>query len=344
MPTPLRIGVLGLTHDHIWDNLPDAATHPDVRIVAAADPHQALLGRFEREYQGRPYTNPETLLDSEQLDAVYLYADNAAGAELTELAASRDLHVLVEKPMSATLAGAERMLSAAAAAGVRLLVNWPFAWWPQMQHALGMIQEGAVGRVWQVRYRAAHAGPRELGCSEFFCDWLYDPRRNGPGGAFMDYCCYGAVLARAILGQPTHVSGLAQRLVKDDIDVEDNGMLVMNYPHALAVSEGSWTQIGKLSAYTTLIYGTDGTLMMEPRTGGRLFLASAEEPEGTEVNVPKPPAENRSATAHLAHCVSTGSAALPLCDPVICRDTQSILEKGIEAARAGRTLPCPTQA
>ena len=339
MPTPLRIGVLGLTHDHIWDNLPDAATHPDVRIVAAADPHQALLGRVEREFHARPYTNPETMLDSEELDAVYVYADNASGPELTELATSRDLHVLVEKPMAATLAGAERMLAAAEAANVRLLVNWPFAWWPQMQHALKMVQDGAVGTVWQVRYRAAHEGPRELGCSEFFCDWLYDPRRNGPGGAFMDYCCYGAVLARTVLGMPTHVSAMAERLVKENIDVEDNGMLVMNYRHAMAISEGSWTQIGKLSAYMTLIYGTEGTLMMEPRVGGRLLLATAEVPEGLEVVVPESASENRSATAHLAHCVETGSRALPLCDAIICRDTQAILEKGIEAARAGQTLP-----
>jgi predicted dehydrogenase len=307
--------------------------------VAAADRHQALLGRFEREFHGRPYSNPETMLDSEELDAVYLYADNASGSELTELATSRGLHVLVEKPMSATLSGAEKMLAAAASANVRLLVNWPFAWWPQMQHALRMVEDGAVGKVWQVRYRAAHAGPRELGCSEFFCDWLYDPKRNGPGGAFMDYCCYGAVLARAILGMPTHVSALAERLVKEDIDVEDNGMLIMNYPHALAVSEGSWTQIGKLSAYTTLIYGTAGTLMMEPRVGGRLLLATAESPDGLEVTVPDLESENRSATAHLAHCVETGSDAFVLCDAAICRDTQAILEKGIEAARAGRTLP-----
>ena len=338
MQSPLRIGVLGLTHDHIWDNLPDAATHPDVRIVAAADSHQALLGRFEREYHGRPYSNPETMLDSEELDAVYLYADNASGAELTEQATSRGLHVLVEKPMSATLAGADRMLAAANAANVRLLVNWPFAWWPQMQHALQMVRAGALGRVWQVRYRAAHAGPRELGCSEFFCDWLYDPKRNGPGGAFMDYCCYGAVLARTVLGMPAQVSALAERLVKQDIDVEDNGMLVMNYPQALAVSEGSWTQVGKLSAYTTLLYGTEGTLMMEPRLGGRLFHASTESPEGVEVSVPELPSENRSATAHLAYCVETGSDALPLCDALICRDTQAILERGIEAANAGRTL------
>ncbi len=335
MTTPIRIGILGLTHDHVWEHLPDVRSNPDTRLVAVADPHQALLGRAEAEFHCRPYRNAETMLNSEDLDAVYIFSDNAAGPELTEMATSRRMHVLIEKPMAADLAGADRMVAAAQAANLRLLVNWPFAWWPQMQHALRLAAEGAIGDVWQVRYRAAHAGPRELGCSEYFCEWLYDPKRNGRGGAFMDYCCYGALLARTVLGMPSQVSAVARRLVKQDIDVEDNGLLVMTYPHAIAVSEGSWTQIGKLSAYMTMIYGTTGTLMLEPRGGGRLLLATEEQPDGVQVDVPELPAHIRNATAHFVHCIRTGEASLPMCDPNICRDTQAILESGINAAEAG---------
>ncbi len=333
MTTPIRIGVLGLTHDHIWDHLPDVHTNPDTRLVAVADPHQALLGRAESEYHCRPYSNPETMLDSEELDAVYIYADNAAGPELTEMATSRGLHVLIEKPMAADAAGAQKMVAAARNANLRLLVNWPFAWWPQMQHALNVASDGSIGDIWQVRYRAAHEGPRELGCSEFFCDWLYDPKRNGPGGAFMDYCCYGALLARTVLGMPASVTAIAERLVKRDIDVEDNGMLIMSYPNAVAVSEGSWTQIGKLSAYMTMIYGTQGTLLLEPRNGGRLLMATVDAPEGKEVSVPDLPPQRQNATAHFVHCIRTGEPSLPMCDFESCQDTQAILEAGITAAK-----------
>src|SRR5262249_6574529 len=156
-----------------------------------------------------------------------------AGVRLTELAAAKRLHVLVEKPMAADLAGADRMLAAVRRAGARLMVNWPFAWWPQMQHALRLARDGELGNLWQVKYRAAHAGPREIGCSPYFCEWLYDPRRNG-AGALMDYCCYGAALARCLLGVPARVSAVAGRFVKEDILVEDNAVLVMTYPHGLA--------------------------------------------------------------------------------------------------------------
>lgn len=326
-----RIGVLGLTHDHVWSNLADVQKHPNAMVVAAADPHDALLGRAEAEFHARPYTNYETLLDSEELDAVYVFADNAAGPELTELAASRGYHVLVEKPMAASGEGAARMRTAVREASVRLMVNWPFAWWPQMQHAIRLATEGEIGDIWQVRYRAAHAGPRELGCSEFFCEWLFDPARNGPGGAYVDYCCYGALLARVLLGIPSEVTAVSGRFVKQEQTVDDNAVLVMKYPNGLAVSEGSWTQVGSLSAYSTVIYGTQGTLMLEPRHGGRLFKATQESPAGEVVDVPAPVASLETATAHFLHGIETGETYWALCHDEQGYDTQRILDAGAKS-------------
>ena len=70
-----------------------------------------------------------------------------------------------------------------------------------------MAQAGEIGQLWQVKYRAAHQGPVELGCSRQFCEWLYDEELNG-AGALMDYCCYGAVLAEVLLGKPDQVTGI----------------------------------------------------------------------------------------------------------------------------------------
>ncbi len=333
-----RIGVLGLTHDHVWTNLADLKQCADATLVAAADPHQQLLGRAEMEFKARPYSNYDTMLDSEELDAVYIFADNASGARLTEMAASRGLHVLIEKPMAADQAGADRMIAAVEQAGTRLMINWPFAWWSQMQHAIGLAQQGAIGEVWQVRYRAAHAGPRELGCSEYFCDWLFDPQRNGAGGAYIDYCCYGAVLASVLLGLPSQVTAVGGRFVKSEIAVDDNAVLIMKYPHALAVSEGSWTQIGKLSAYSTVIYGTEGTMMLEPRDGGALYHATADCEEGQSVSLPAQPESMRSATSHFLSCLQTGDPFWALCHQKHGREAQVILEAGVKSLAEDRSV------
>lgn len=336
----LRVGVLGLTHDHVWQNLEELKASGTAKLVAAADPHPPLLERAQGEHGCTTYTDYSLLLEGERLDAVYIFSDNAMGAMLTERAAKKRLHVLIEKPMAANLEGADQMLAAVRQAGTRLMINWPFAWWPQLQHAIRLAQSGRIGDLWQVKYRAAHEGPKELGCSPYFCDWLYDPARNG-AGALMDYCCYGAALARCLLGLPSRVTGVAGRLCKEDILVEDNAMLLLSYPRAIAVSEGSWTQIGKLTAYQTAIYGTKGTLSVEPRVGGRLILATPEKPEGEDLSVPQPPPELRSATAHFLHGIETGQPYLQLCSERVSRDAQEILEAGLLSVERGAEVSLP---
>jgi hypothetical protein len=39
--------------------------------------------------------------------------------------------------------------------------------------------------------RSTATRAREIGVSEYFANWLYDPVKNG-GGAIMDFGCYGA--------------------------------------------------------------------------------------------------------------------------------------------------------
>lgn len=327
MSQTYRVAALGLIHDHVWDNLPSLRGCERAELVAAWDENAPLLERVQNEYGCQTYSNVDQLFEQENLDAVYVFSSNADGAELAIQAMERGLHVLIEKPMAATLDAAERMLAAGEQQNVRLMINWPFAWWPQLQHALKLAEDGAVGEVWQVRYRAAHQGPEEFGCSEYFCQWLLDPVKNG-GGALMDYCCYGANLACVILGRPQSVTGTKATLCKTH-EVEDNGLVLMHYPKALAIAEGSWTQIGKLTSYLTVIYGNQGTLLVEPRIGGRLLLATEANLQGEEVPIPGPPKHLTNSAEHFFWGIETGQPYQPLCQPETGRDVQAILDDAL---------------
>ncbi len=78
MPNKLRIGVLGLTHDHVWDNLPHVVACDACELIAAADPHQPLLDKVKEKFGLVAYLDYQEMLDRESLDAVYVYADNRA--------------------------------------------------------------------------------------------------------------------------------------------------------------------------------------------------------------------------------------------------------------------------
>ncbi len=341
MAEQLRIGVLGLTHDHVWGNLNELAASTRGQLVAAADPHEELLVQARNEH-GCPsvYQSYEELLEKEELDAVYIYSDNAAHEELCIMAAKRGLHVLVEKPLASTLTGAKRMLAACSEAGVQLMVNWPFAWWPGLQRAMSMVEDGELGRLTGVKYRAAHAGPKELGCTHYFYDWLHDQSLNG-AGAFMDYCCYGTALARHMLGVPNRVTGVAGNLNKDYVTVDDNAVVVMQWPRAMAISEGSWAQIGHMTSYVATFFGTKGTLVVEPGKNGRVMLANEEHEYGEPIDVPASPPNLVNATEYFLSCIQDGVPVQGLCSAQVARDAQEILEAGLASSQNGQAMSLP---
>lgn len=340
MSEKLKIGVLGLSHDHIWGEVEAVGACDEMELVAAADPIDALTDRFAETYGCPVYGSAEALLENETIDAAYVFGSNLQGADFAIQAMEYGLHVLIEKPLAANLEDANRMLSLAERRDVKLVVNWPIAWWPQIQKALQMAFDGELGDIRGVNYRAAHCGPEELGCSEYFCDWLFDAERNG-GGAMMDYCCYGAVLAATLMGMPDSVTGTEGGKAKDFISVEDSGVVVMKYPRGIATATASWTQIGNLTSYETTIYGSKGTLLVYPGSDGKLFWATKDNPNGTEVDVPELDSWLKNSARHFVEVVRRGADSTVLCRADLARDAQEIVEAGIRSAQNGTQIKLP---
>jgi predicted dehydrogenase len=347
----LRVGVAGLSHDHVWGILAALAGGGLGRLVAAAESDPALRARLGREHAGvELLPDAAALLDRRDLDAVLVYGDNRTSATVATRAVARGLPVMLEKPMAADLPGADALLAAARAASVPVMVNWPTLWRAPLRHGLALAAGGAVGEPVQLSHRGGHVGPREFGCSPPFCAWLYDPARNG-GGALVDYCGYGAVLCRTVLGQPREVTAVAARLRKPDLDAEDNAIAVLRYPRALGLLEASWTQVGGEPALAMIVHGDAGTIVVHqprpPREGaaappGRVQLVTAAG--SREVEAPPLPEGERDAPAYFLARVRDGRAVDPLFGAAVGRDVQEILAAALRSAATGRTVALPLAA
>jgi predicted dehydrogenase len=349
MAAQLRVGALGLSHDHIWPHLRALAAGELGQLVAAADPNPALRARLIMEQGEVPcYAEYDALLERTDLDALFVYADNRAAADLAAQALSLDLPVMLEKPLAADLAGAERLLAAANAASVPLMVNWPTVWRPAIRHGLDLVRAGLIGEIVQLSQRGGHRGPREFGCSPQFCDWLYDPHRNG-GGALVDYCGYGALLARVLLGHPTSVTAVSAHLRKDGLTAEDNAIVVLRYPRALGLLEASWTQVGDAPGRALVVYGDAGTLLVhqprapsegQPAAPGLVQLVRHESGSQSIEPPPLPPDEQDGPTYFLSR-LRAGAPIGGLCAPDLGRDVQEVLEAALISSAEGREVTLP---
>lgn len=271
---------------------------------------------------------------------MYAYGATAEHADVVELCAARGIHVMVEKPMAATLEQADRMLAAALQGGVRLMVNWPTAWNPAWRRAVDLVHGGDLGRLWQVTWRGGHCGPELLGCSPEFCQFLFDKEQNG-SGVFTDYCGYGAGLCVLVMGgSPNSVAAMAGRLVKTQFPVEDNGIVLLRYPHAICRLEMTWSEtVPHQPPHDGVLYGTEGTIVVNRE----VTLYTRDEPEGQVVDCPPLPEGQSHASEYFIGCIREGHEPEGQTSPLVARAAQEIIEAGLRAATSGMEISLPLE-
>lgn len=355
MTEKIRLGFVNGDHLHFNDLLKNAIASPTAEVVGAVIDDEELRAWFAGEYpEVRFFDDADEFYATADPQAIVTCANNRDAAAIVEDAARRGVHIMKEKPMAATLAIAEFMATTAALHGVRLMVNWPNNWSPAIQHLKTLVDEGAVGNVWQIHHRAGHGGPPQgyLSSSPIGrvgWEWLVDRERNG-GGAAVDFCSYGAALSRWIMGQPSRVTGIGGRYSKEFFTVEDNAVMVLAYPKGHTITEGTWTQPAMPVRIPSMVYGDKGAIAIMSQT--ELMISTQGIPgqhqglpvEGETIVAPDLPAHYKSAIDYFTHCLLHDEPFTGIVSPEVSVDTQAILEAGLLSMETGAevSLPLPS--
>jgi predicted dehydrogenase len=360
-----RVGVIGFAHIHVNDLIDRFLATGRADLVAIADtvPRTPSTTRVEGSRSAnllraaaqpgppRHYDDYAVMLDAEALDIVIFCPEIARHAEIAEAVAARGIHLVTEKPMAGRLADAERMAAAARSAGVALAVNWPITWRPAIRRAKDLLADGAIGNVWQLKWRnGASLGPLAHGSlhpgntvvgglvsdSEKAAEWWH--QRDAGGGALLDYCCYGACLALWYLAAtPVSVQGMTANLMTPG-DAEDNAALLVRFPAALALLEASWTTFHAGIPSGPIVYGTNGTMVVDGADIRIYGERGAAAPSLVETGPPLPLGQATIGEAFLHH-LETGTPLHPTLDLDLNLATVAILDAGQRSAASGAVIP-----
>jgi predicted dehydrogenase len=351
-PRRIRLGFVNGDHLHFGDLLTQALSCPTAEVVGAVVDDPELRAFFEAKHPEVPFfDNADDVYSTATPEAIVTCANNRDAAEVIEQAATRGIHVMKEKPMAATLEIAERMATTTARHGVRLMINWPTNWSPAIHHLKTLVDDGAIGTVWQIQHRAGHGGPPAsyLGggpVGRIGWEWLVDGARNGAGAA-VDFCSYGAALSRWIMGQPSRVTGVGGRYSKEFFTVEDNAVMILAYPKGHSITEGTWTQPAMPVRIPPMVYGDKGAIAIISNTELKLSTSGIEGQhqglpiEGETIVAPELPAHYASAIHYFTWCLANDEPFSGIVSPDVSRDTQEILEAGLRSMRTGESVSLP---
>jgi predicted dehydrogenase len=298
MTSPIRIGIIGaggIAQLHIMAY----RRVPDVEIVAVADIIPSRAEATAREWN-IPYwfDNHQKLVALEEIDAVSVCTFNRAHCQPTVDALRTGKHVLVEKPMAASLDDAVTMIRTAHETGKILHTGFWQRWQPDVQAARRMVQSGALGDV-------------------YYAQMIGGGRRRIPGGSFMrrelagagpivDIGCYDLDTFMFLTGDPCPVSvtatisyhlGKALPNVPGDwghdptgMEVEDFGAAFIRFDSGLVLNFITYWAAHTAGLGPSMLLGTRGGLELRPKFTlfrdefGVLTNVMPELPDLTEPN------------------------------------------------------------
>jgi predicted dehydrogenase len=217
----------------------------EVVIAGIVETDQQLIARYKKSYQlpdSLFYNDLPTLIARTHPDAVLAYNSIVEHLGVVEICAPKGIPVMVEKPLATTVKDADRIAALAKQYHIQVLVNYETTWYDTNQQIFEMVNQDAIGAPRKMIVHDGHEGPKEIGCSPDFLNWLTDPVKNG-GGAIRDFGCYGANLMTWLMhGQaPIAVTAVTHR-IKPSIypKVDDDATILLEYPDATGIIEASW--------------------------------------------------------------------------------------------------------
>ena len=276
---PLGVAVVGYSfmgkaHSNAWRNV--GAFHPECppvrqQVLVGRDP-SAVKEAADRYGWAESATDWRSIIERDDIDVVDICTPGHLHHDIALAALAAGKHVLVEKPLSNSLAEAQAMVAAADAAaqrGVLGMVGFNYRRVPALALARELIAAGRIGEVRQVR-------------AAYLQDWLADAdapmtwrlrRETAGSGALGDLGSHVVDQVQTLLGSSvtsasghlhTFVTSRAGQDGREPVTVDDAAWATLGTASgAVASVEVSRMATGRKNGLTIEVYGTGGSLSFD---------------------------------------------------------------------------------
>ncbi len=355
MSQHFRVAAISFEHMHAGDNLMMACEHPDCEVVGICDSDPSRMKSAQQELglaDDQVFTNWQQCMQSAVPDFVILCPSTGDHALWVERLAPFGLPLLVEKPMAASLADADRMLEACRQHEVLMAINWPLVWVPSHRTAKRLVDEGRIGKVVEVHFYDGNRGPlwhtshrversAEQVHREKPHSWFY--KRSAGGGSLLDYLGYGATLGTWFLDGaiPLEVTAVVDQ--PEHLEVDEHSLTIARYEFGLSKFETRWGTFTDPWTHQPqpkcgfVLVGTEGTISSydyEPT----IRLQDASCPEGQVIPADTIEAPLQNPIQYFVDCLQNGRELSGPLSPEISRIGQQIVDTAYESAQQKRTL------
>lgn len=248
----IGVGSMGKNHARVYADL------SDVELVAVSDISPELAQSIGEKYSVPGYADYRRMLSVEKPDAVSIVVPTATHEEVALAAMEAGVHLLIEKPIAATVDEGRRIIQRAKELERVLMVGHIVRFNPAMQELKKKLQAGELGRIFQVFCR--RAGPF--------------PARIRDVGVVVDLAPHDVDVMRFLLGEdPKRVFAETEQRIHTDH--EDLLFGLLRFPHGVTgAMEINWLTPTKMRE--TLVLGERGLFRVDDLTQDLYFYENAQ--------------------------------------------------------------------
>jgi len=242
---------------------------PESELVGFCDRDVARAEAFAKKFGGRAFADLNEMLREARPEAVVICTPHPLHVDACEEAAAAGAHVLVEKPMAASLADCDRMIDAAENAGVRLGVISQRRFYEPVKRMKAAIDGGKIGspvlgvfQMYSWRDEAYYASDPWRGTWE-----------GEGGGVLVNQSPHQLDLLQWLMGPIEEVSGYWANVNHPSVEVDDTAVATIRFKSGgLGAIVTSVSQ--KPGIYTKVhIHGSNGASVGVETDSGATFVA-----------------------------------------------------------------------
>ncbi len=264
-------GGIGRVHGMAYRSLPFHYGLPAdaVRIggvaTTRAETAQAAAAELGCDFWTADYRE---LLANPAIEAVDVCVPNHMHAAIVEAAAAAGKHIYCEKPLAMNVAEAQRMVAAAARAGVKTQMTFNFRYYPAVLRARQLVEAGFLGRIFSFRgryYRSSYIDPNKP------ISWRQQKAIAG-GGTLFDIGSHILDMLYYLVGEFASVQATLDTLIQERpasagaaervaVDVDDIALLTLRTKEGVpGVVDASRMGTGLTNDIGFEIFGEQGAL------------------------------------------------------------------------------------
>ena len=215
------------------------------------------------------------------IEAVAIVTPNHMHAPVAMEFLKRGIHVICDKPLTATLPEAKKLAKAAAASGVVFALTHNYTGYPMVRQAREMIAAGDLGdiRLVNVQYIQDWLSEPIEQTGQKQADWRTDPARSGAGGSTGDIGTHAFNLANFMSGLTLDTLAADLQAFVPGRRVDDNGHVLMRYTNgARGMLWCSQVASGEENGLKIKIYGSKGGLEWHQENPNYLWVSPLGAP------------------------------------------------------------------